>query len=228
MELSPGARAVALAAALLAAAPAAAPAQATVRSAHLTADVTPAGDAAVSIAYVLTGVRELPEVEVALLGFDVATAETLRLPAGGTLALEPASGSRRTATLPLDGSDPARVELAYRVEAATRFDGGALRTRIPLATISLPSAADSGDVFHARLRVPEAWAVVEGFPTGLARAEPGVYATDLRVVPSMVSFRARSDGAWRPGAKLLVDVVALVILLVTCVVGWRHLREVAA
>ena len=208
--------------------PDASSAQPAVRSAHLSADIGPEGEAAVSVEYVLSGVRGLGEVEVALLGFDVATTETLRLPDGRALDLAPVSGSRRRATLALDGSDHARVALTYRIETATRFDGGALRARIPVATVSLPSAADSGDVFHARIRVPTDWVVVEGFPTGLIEVEPDVFMTDLPVVPSMVSLRGRSDGAWRPGVKLLIDLLTLAILLVVGAVGWRHLREVAA
>jgi hypothetical protein len=83
---------------------------------------------------------------------------------------------------------------------------------------------NAGDVFHAELRAPSNWSVSEAFPTGLREAG-GIYTVDLAVAPSVVSLRARTDGNWRPGVPLLIDVAALTILLAFIVIGLRWLRR---
>ena len=88
-----------------------------------------------------------------------------------------------------------------------------------------PEAARTG-LFQGRVRVPAEWAVTEGFPTGLALGdEADVYAVALSVVPSVVTLRARADGRWGLALPLVLDLVALGVLLVTAVAGWRHMRE---
>lgn len=188
------------------------------------------GGASVTIDYELVDVADVREVEVALLGFDAAATDEI-LADGRVLELEPASGSRRAATLGLTGAagdGPRSLRLTYRIAEAVVFRDGALRARVPVATVSLPPAADSGDVFHARLTLPRQWSVAEGFPSRLVATEAGVYGTDLRVVPSVVSLRGRTDGAWRPGVKLLIDLLTVAILAGVAVAGWRHMRGMSA
>jgi hypothetical protein len=150
---------------------------------------------------------------------------------GAALPLRPDGGSRVRATVPLEerapGDHRASLAFAYRVAGAAVLDEGAMRVRIPVATLVMPSATDSGDVFHARVTLPDGWRVVEGFPTGISEREPGVHSADLRVVPSLVSMRGRTDGAWRPGLELLIDLLTSVVLVVVLAVGWRRMREVA-
>ena len=146
------------------------------------------------------------------------------------VVLWPATGSRRSATVGLGASvgvGRSSQTFEYRVDSAVREEAGALRAHVPVLSVSLPPATDSGDVFLAVVTVPENWSVVEGFPTGLRERERGVYDVALPVVPSVVSLRGRTDGAWRPGFNLIVDLLAVVILLAFGLVGWRHLRELS-
>jgi hypothetical protein len=39
----------------------------------------------------------------------------------------------------------------------------------------------------------------------------------------MVSVRGRSDGTWRPGVNLIVEILAGAFLLGFAFLGWRHL-----
>ncbi len=120
----------------------------------------------------------------------------------------------------------ARVVAAYEVPAAVSGRGAAVRGHVPLLSLDLPPEAASPGLFRAEIHLPPGWTVTEGFPTGMTPAgAPGTYAVDLAVVPALIGFRARSDGAWRPGLPLALDVVALVALLAFSALGWRHLRE---
>jgi hypothetical protein len=114
------------------------------------------------------------------------------------------------------------------VDFAVRDESGALRARIPVLSVSLPPATDSGDVFWAAVTVPESWTVAEGFPTGFREREPGVFAVALPVVPSVVSLRGRTDGAWRPGVQLIVNLLVAAILVGFGLAGWRRFREGSA
>ncbi len=106
--------------------------------------------------------------------------------------------------------------------------GEAVRVDIPVLTAALPPVRDAGDIFHADIRMPSIWFVTESFPTGLRPGPDGSYTVDLPVAPSVITIRARTDGAWRPGAPLLLDALAGAILLAFVIVGWRHLRAAAA
>lgn len=228
----PGLSALALlATAAVAAVPAVAQTRPAVRSATLSADVTADGEAAVFVAYELVGLGATREVDVTLLGFDPATATELLMADGVALPFRPDGGSRVRATVLLEeraaGDDRASLAFAYRVARAAVLGEGAMRVRIPVATLVMPPATDSGDVFHARVTLPDGWRVVEGFPTGISEREPGAHSADLRVVPSLVSMRGRTDGAWRPGLKLVIDLLTSVILVVVLAVGWRRMSEVA-
>jgi hypothetical protein len=44
----------------------------------------------------------------------------------------------------------------------------------------------------------------------------------------MVSARGRTDGTWRLGLPLVIDLLTVVILLAFSFVGWRHLARIAA
>ena len=170
------------------------------------------------------------DVTVELLGFAAATAEDFTVSGGEKVVLWPVTGSRRSATVGLGASaGVGRVSLTfeYRVDSAVWEEAGALRVHVPVLAVSLPPATDSGDVFLAVVTVPETWSVVEGFPSGLLEREPGVHHVALPVVPSVVSLRGRTDGAWRPGFDFVVNLLTAVILLAFGLVGWRHLREVS-
>lgn len=193
-------------------------------SARLTAEVVE-GSAAVEvrIAYELDGAPDGP-VRLEALGFGAATAESVEVEgvaAPITLAAE--SGSMRAATVdaPADG----RLLLRYRVPAAVEIDGPVVRVRLPVVVVDLPPATAGGPVFESSLEIPREWSVSESFPTGL-RLVDGALTGELAVVPSVVSVRGRTDGAWRPGLATTFDGLALLILVGFGVVGWRHLRGV--
>jgi hypothetical protein len=121
-----------------------------------------------------------------------------------------------------------RLAASYVVNNARITRGETVRVHIPVLTVALPPLRDVGDVFHAEVLVPSYWSVTDGFPTALRSTADGMYAVDLAVAPSVISVRARTDGAWRPGLPVILDVLAGFILLAFVVIGWRHLHSVAS
>ena len=167
-----------------------------------------------------------------VLGFGNATVDEVDLGKGGRLILCPTVGCGKGATVRLCAEDvrdgKASVEVSYRVEDVLETPGTAVHARIPMLT-GPPVRGETGeDAFQARLSVPEEWTVTEGFPSGLRASGPGGYVVSLSVAPSIVGFRARTDGDWRPGFPLLVDVLTILILVTFAGFGWRHLRRMAA
>jgi hypothetical protein len=140
-----------------------------------------------------------------------------------------AQGRQRAADIPLPSdrdSPEVVVELTYDVAGAVVSDGVARRARIPvLAGPSAPEPGDGGG-FEARVVVPPGWRIAEGFPSSLRADESGVLTATLQVTPAFVGFRARSDGRWRPGVPLLVELIMAVILGAFATLGLRHLRGV--
>jgi hypothetical protein len=206
-------------------------AQDQVRSAKLVADFSgQEGTAEVQIEYRLS--LEGPgDIMVELLGFADANVSEFRVDGiEQPTTLIQVSGSRVGASVPVT-PDASGIEhvlaLRYQVNDAVETTEDALRARIPVLSVSLPPVDGSSDVFRAEIRIPDTWAVSEGFPTGLRRSEDGSYTVSLPVVPALVSIRARSDGAWRPGLPLALDLVAVIFLIGFSYRGWRHLSEVA-
>ncbi len=213
-------------------APGSAHAQVAVRSVHMVADLTGGdGGARVRVEYVLAPdtAREVGATALELAG---ARMENVHLERDGApLAIgrpRPLAGVVR---LPVTaGPDPTArgVVAAYAVTGAVRADGPRVRAHVPVLSVDLPPEAASPGLFRAEVRVPPGWRVAEGFPTGLRATDtPGVYAVELAVVPAVVSFRARSDGRWRPGLPAVLDALAVLVIVGSSVIGWRHLRDTA-
>lgn len=208
--------------------------QSTVQSARLFADLSPDdGGAEVRIEYVLD-VRGTPELQFELLGFGSASADGFWLGeerTGTRIELDPQTGSMRAAAFTLslaDTNEPYRLVAQYWVAEAVQLDGEDFLVRVPVLSIALPPADGVSDLFRAELSLPPEWSVAEGFPTGLAANEEGLYVVSLPVVPSMVSARGRTDGARRLGLPLVIDLLTAAILLTFSFVGWRHLARIAA
>lgn len=125
-------------------------------------------------------------------------------------------------------SAPAGRDGAVAREGADSGLAGMIHARIPVLTGPPVRAESGGEAFQARLTVPGGWAVTEGFPSGLREVGDGAHVVSLTVAPSVVGFRASTDGRWRPGLPFLVDVLTVVILASFLGVGWRHLRRMAA
>lgn len=167
-----------------------------------------------------------------MLGFGGSVAEDVRRGNGEVVVLWPTVGSHRAAVVRLSSADVegdmATVTFSYRVDDVLEAPGASVHARVPLLT-GPPVRAETGeDAFQARLSVPDEWVVTEGFPSGMRPSGPGGQVVSLAVAPSIVGFRARTDGRWRPGFPLFVDVLTLLILGTFAAFGWRHLREVAA
>lgn len=211
-----------------------------VRAARLTAEVGEGGtNAEVRVEYALSGMDPAGDsVRLELLGFGPALADSVRVEGagqvgpGGVIPLAPETGSMRAATLPPSMLAPAgggaTLAFSYRVTGAVERSGADVRIRLPVLVVDFPPEQGGGPLFHASVRLPEGWSVSGGFPSGPVRTAGGVWETDLAVVPALVSLRGRSDGAWRPGLPQVLDALALLVLAAFGVVGWRHLREVAA
>jgi hypothetical protein len=224
--------AVALACAALWA-PAPAAARQAVRSVRVVVDLSDGtGTAAVRAEYVLSGVGADSVVRGTALDFAGATIEALRAGEDGRpLPILRPRALVTLARLPLTpgAAGEGSVVVSYEVPGAVVVRGAAIRGHVPVLSLDLPPEATSPGLFRAELRLPPEWSVAEGFPTGMAPAgAPGVYDVDLAVVPALVGFRGRSDGAWRPGLPLALDAAGLVLLVAFSAVGWRHLRDGAS
>ncbi|HSM59906.1 MAG TPA: hypothetical protein VK849_03870 [Longimicrobiales bacterium] len=206
-------------------------AQETVRSVRMSADLT-RGGATVTVEVELEGARPGATLSATILDFGEASAAELAVGSDGAPgALSVLQGTARSATLPVEpGAVGSQwVVATYQVAHAVTVDGPWLRAHVPVLSVDRAPAEARPGLFRAELRVPPEWSVTEGFPSRFATSdEPGVYAVELPVVPSVISFRGRSDGAWRPGVPLLLDLLAGVIILAFSTVGLRHLRRVAA
>lgn len=224
--------AVALACAALWA-PAPAAARQVVRSVRMVVDLSDgSGTAAVRAEYVLSGVGGDSVMPATALDFAGATIEALRVgEEGRPLPILRPRALVTLARLPLTsgGGEGPTVVASYEVPGAVVARGAALRGHVPVLSLDLPPEVTSPGLFRAELRLPPDWSVTEGFPTGMSPAgAPGVYEVDLAVVPALVGFRGRSDGAWRPGLPLALDVAGLALLLAFSAVGWRHLQDGAS
>ncbi len=207
-----------------------------VRSVHMDADLSSAdGVADVVVRFELRAIGgdALPAsqpLHFELLGFGDATVDRFATLSGDSVELWPTYGTHRAASVWVSRTsldpDIGVMELSYRVDAAVVEDGGGLRARIPVLT-GPPAAAGADGGFTARLRLPEGWIVSEGFPSGLRRDDDGAWSVGLQVTPSMVGFRGRSDGAWRPSVPLVIDLMTVLFLLGFSAVGWHHLSGVA-
>jgi hypothetical protein len=205
-----------------------------VQSARLYADLSPDdGGAEVRIEYVLE-VHGTPELRFELLGFGSASADAFWLGedrTGTRIELDPRTGSMRAADFTLslaETSEPYHLVAHYWIAEAVQLDGADVLVRVPVLSIAFPPVDGVSDLFRAELSLPLAWSVTEGFPTGLEANNEGVYTVSLPVVPSMVSARGRTDGMWRPGLPLLIDLLTAVVILAFSFLGWRHLARVAA
>lgn len=195
----------------------------------MVADVDVAdASAAVRITLELSGLRaEDVPLTVRALGFHGAVPERLEVE-GRAVALD-ASAPRTTVgriAVEPDRDGRATVALRYRVAGAVDLGGADARVRIPLLAPAFPPAASGPGLFEATLRAPAEWRVTEGFPSTLRPGgSDGVWRVDLAVVPAMVSFRARTDGRWRPGLAGWLDVLALTALVGFFVVAGHHLAR---
>lgn len=206
------------------------------RSVHLDADLSAGGGAAdVVVRFELSALGDGPlslsrPLRVEVLTFGDATVDRFVTSSGDSVEFQPTHGTHSAASVRIPESSMVDgvgvVELSYRVDGAVVDEGGRLRARIPVLT-GPPAAAGAEGGFTARLRLPEGWMVSEGFPSGLRPDDDGSWSVGLQVAPSMVGFRGRSDGRWRPSLPLVVDLLTVLVLCGFSTVGWRHLSGVA-
>jgi hypothetical protein len=186
----------------------------------------------VRVEYQLNGVGPGDEVPVSVLDFGDAVAGGFRVGGSAVVMELPARhGAARTGSWPVEAGPAgwAVLSVAYQVPLRGDAGDGRIVAHLPVLVVErAPEAARPG-LFHGSVRVPVAWTVTEGFPTGLAYGgEAGRYDVELSVVPSVVTLRARSDGRVGLALPLVLDLVALAALLATAVAGWRHMRAPVA
>jgi hypothetical protein len=217
-------------------------AQSAVRSATLFADLNTDDGSAIVRVEIDFATFDTADLRIELLGFGNTRTEGFL--AGGEdgplVRFEDRSGRRAWIVVGRDGFEQIGIQRVAETDAVWRFSatyvvhntgvvtGETVRVHVPVLTVAFPPQSDAGNIFHAEVRVPSYWSVTEAFPTGLRQRTDGVFAVDLTASPSVISLRARTDGAWRPGVPLLLDVLAGAIPLVFVVVGWRHLRAGAS
>jgi hypothetical protein len=206
-----------------------------VESAQMEVDAS-VGDGAAQVTihytFVADGGGALPldsPIPFELLGFGEATTESFTVGSGPAISLAVTGGTHRSGEIMPPSAvtgEALPIEVRYRVEQAVQLADGRVRGRIP--TLTAPPLVDEGSGFRAILVLPAQWSLVEGFPSGLRLNPSGQYEVSLPVVPAMIGFRGRTDGAWRPGIPLMVDLLMLTMLCGFAVFGWRHLSGVAA
>ncbi|HSG07975.1 MAG TPA: hypothetical protein VLA36_06445 [Longimicrobiales bacterium] len=187
------------------------------------------GAAFVRVEYELSGVRPGDSVPVSVLDFGRAVAEDFRVGARGVpMELSGRHGAARSGSWPVAAGAEGRAVLAvtYQVPGAGEDEDGRIVSHLPVLIVDrAPEEARPG-FFRGSVQVPADWRVTEGFPTGLASGgEAGRYDVELSVLPAVVTLRARSDGRRTVALPLALDLVALSVLLITAVAGWRHMRE---
>jgi hypothetical protein len=198
----------------------------TVHALAADVEVTLAG-ARVRLEYQLSGVGAGDRVPVSLLDFAPARAGDFRVGAAGApLTLDAGHGAARAGVWPVEPGPDGRALL--RVEYVVPHDvtdGADFVRHVPMLSVDrAPEAARPG-LFRAEVRTPGGWRVSEGFPTGLTAGDvAGAYSVELAVVPAVLTLRGRTDGASGLSMPLVLDLVALAVLLLTAVVGWRHMR----
>ncbi|MDP2958193.1 MAG: hypothetical protein Q8N53_17330 [Longimicrobiales bacterium] len=207
-------------------------AQGTVRQARLQADLTGAsGEAAVRVEYVLGGVAPGDSVPVSLLDFGPAIPFDFRVGEGAeSLSLSRLRGAARGGHARVEGTSDGqgRLVVTYRVPLPADRSGVVV-SHLPVLRADLPLEGSRPGLWAADVRVPAGWRVTEAFPTGLVPfGTSGEWVGELQVVPTVVTLRARPDGAWRPGLLLLLNLLAAGVVVFTCVAGWRHLTAKAA
>ena len=210
----------------------AAGAQGTVQQARLQADLTGAsGEATVRVEYLLGGVAPGDSVPVSLLDFGLAIPFDLRVGEGAeSLSLSRLRGAARGGHARVEGTPDGqgRLVVTYRVPVPTD-SSGVVVSHLPVLRADLPFEQARPGLWVAEVRVPPAWRVMEAFPTGLVPSgTAGALVGDLQVVPTVVTLRARPDGAWRPGLLLLLNLLAVGVVVFVTVAGWRHLTSGAA
>ncbi len=215
--------------AALGSAPAELRAQSAVRSARLATELAEDGSARVRIEYELEAEGDVGAVPVVVLVPRGVEPRGVTGPRGDAVALVPEGGLRRSASIRPPDADRARtLSFEYRVEGAISDEAGGFVARIPVLTVALPADGESGEVFSGAVSVPEGWAVSEAFPAGLREGAPGVFEATLPVIPSLLTLRGRTDGRWRPGAGLVVELLTALVLTGLGVVTWRRVRETGA
>jgi hypothetical protein len=201
-------------------------AQATVRSARLEAELE-GGRATVRVEYVLAGAAPGDTVGVSLLDFGAGLPQEISVGgAGEPVRLGAAGSGAQRARLPLEAgaTGEARLVAAYSVLVPDGRGAGALVARVPVLSVELPAEAARPGLFHAEVRVPEDWRIAEAFPTGLGSAGAGeALVVDLPVVPSVVTLRFRTDGAWGFPLPLALNLAVAACLAVVVYAGWRQL-----
>jgi hypothetical protein len=207
--------------------------QETVRSVRLVADLTAVGGGGtVRMEYTLESGEPGSMIPATVLDFGPSAATNLRFgEARNAAPLRALTGVARGAEVGVEPSSSpgtGRVVIHYDLASPVTSEDGDLRGHVPVLSLDRPPTQPGPGVFTAELRLPPEWLVVEGFPTGLsATGKPGVYTVSLSVVPAVVSFRGRSDGRWRPGLPLGLEVLAGIAMVGFGLYGWRHLRRVA-
>lgn len=189
------------------------------------------GAATVRVDYLLVGGLPGSAVPLQLLGFAAATTEEVTVAGLGDVILWPASGSLRAASFSAPDHDPGsplRLSVGYRIAHAVEGEGPVLRVRIPVAVVPLPTAEGVEAPFEARVRLPNGWTLSEAFPSGFRADSAGDQVVSLAVIPSVVGFRANTDGQWRLGFPLVVHLLMATILIAFGWRGLRHLRKLAA
>jgi hypothetical protein len=181
------------------------------------------------VEYRLSGGAVGAAVPIQLLGFDDATTDEVRAGDRDPIVLWPASGTLRTATIhpwAAGTVENGRFVLEYEILEAVQESGNDFLVRIPVVVAKLP-AGDAGDeFFRASVRLPAAWRVADGFPSGF-QTDAATHSTSLSVMPAVIRLRGTLDGRWRLGLPLFVDVLVVSILLAFAFLGWIHLKRVA-
>ncbi len=128
----------------------------------------------------------------------------------------------------VDAATRDSLVLVYTVRGALSREGGLARLRIPVMVPAGDPPPTRPDLFRARVELPAGVSVRGGFPSGLeAGVEDGspVVQASLAVLPRSIDLDLVEGSLGPLGRTTPLEAVALVLILVAGLWGWRRLQD---
>ncbi len=121
-------------------------------------------------------------------------------------------------------TDSVTIDVAYTVFASVN---GHARVQLPVLAVLWPPAEARPGTFVARLTVPDGYTAYDALPSHLRTDATGSYATELSVLPAVVSFSITRGTAPRFSLRTVLNGSVLLALAIFVVFAWRNFRAAA-
>jgi hypothetical protein len=165
------------------------------------------------------------EVPLAVVRFGDAALENVRVNNLPTALTFDASGLRATATVAGPSGDTAVMDVAYDVRVSATEPS---RIRIPVVAVLWPTEQAVAGAFVANVTLPAGTVAFDAFPSTLRRlhaadATANTYATELHVLPALITFSLAAHAPW-PSAITGIELLVCAGLVLMGIIGWRRFR----